>query len=187
MKQLILASQSPRRKELLEKCGIAFTCIPADIDESINEENDLEEEIKKLSRRKAEAVLKDLPGSIVIGSDTIVVLDNKILGKPKDEEDAKEMIRSLSGHTHHVITGLAIISEERNYTDVSSSEVTFAPMSEEEVDDYVSTGECMDKAGAYGIQGYGGRYITHISGDFYAIMGLPLNLVYEELKNISLY
>jgi len=97
------------------------------------------------------------------------------------------MIRSLSGHTHHVITGLAIISEERTYTDVSSSEVTFAPMSEEEVDDYVSTGECMDKAGAYGIQGYGGRYITHISGDFYAIMGLPLNLVYEELKNISLY
>jgi len=89
MKNLILASQSPRRKELLEKCGIAFTCIPADIDESINEENDLEEEIKKLSRRKAEAVMKEHPGSIVIGSDTIVVLDNKILGKPKDEEDAK--------------------------------------------------------------------------------------------------
>ncbi len=183
-KPVILASKSPRRKELLEKCISGFTCIPADIDETINEDNDLSLEIKRLSRRKAEHVLASHPNAIVIGSDTIVVVDGKILGKPHDDNEAFAMVKLLQGRTHQVITGLCVISSERTYEDASVSEVTFAPMSDEEIAAYVATGECADKAGAYGIQGYGGKYITHISGDFYAIMGLPLNLVYEELKRI---
>ena len=187
MKKLILASQSPRRRELLEKCGIPFTCEPADIDESLNEENDLAEEVKGLSLRKAKAVLKKHPDAIVIGSDTIVTADGKVLGKPADREDACRMLAMLSGRSHEVITGLCIMSTKRIYQDVSVSHVTFAPLSEEEILNYVSSGECDDKAGAYAIQGGAGKFITRIDGDYYAIMGLPLNSVYKELKNISDY
>ena len=187
MKKLILASQSPRRRELLEKCGISFTCEPADIDESLNEQNDLTEEIKALSLRKAKAVLDKHPDAIVIGSDTIVTADGKVLGKPVDREDACRMLRTLSGRSHEVITGLCIMSTKRTYQDVSVSHVAFAPLSEEEILNYVSSGECDDKAGAYAIQGGAGKFITKIDGDYYAIMGLPLNSVYEELKNISDY
>ena len=187
MKKLILASQSPRRRELLEKCGLPFICEPADIDETIAEGNDLSEEIKRLSRRKAEAVLALHPDAVVIGSDTIVAIDGKVLGKPRDRSEAKQMLQMLSGNTHQVITGLCVISSSRCFQDVSVSHVTFAPLSSDEIDAYVSSGECDDKAGAYAIQGGAGRFITNIDGDYYAIMGLPLNSVYEELKNISLY
>lgn len=187
MKKLILASQSPRRRELLEKCGIPFICEPADIDETITEGNDLSDEIHRLSRRKAEAVLALHPDAVIIGSDTIVAVDGKVLGKPKDRNEAREMLQMLSGNTHQVITGLCVISSRRCFQDVSVSHVTFAPLSSEEIDAYVSSGECDDKAGAYAIQGGAGRFITNIDGDYYAIMGLPLNSVYEELKNISLY
>ena len=187
MKKLILASQSPRRRELLEKCGIPFICEPADIDETITEGNDLSDEIRRLSRRKAEAVLALHPDAVVIGSDTIVAIDGKVLGKPQDRSEAKQMLQMLSGNTHQVITGLCVISSSRCFQDVSVSHVTFAPLSADEIDAYVSSGECDDKAGAYAIQGGAGRFITNIDGDYYAIMGLPLNSVYEELKNISLY
>ena len=187
MKKLILASQSPRRRELLEKCGIPFICEPADIDETITEGNDLSDEIRRLSRRKAEAVLALHPDAVVIGSDTIVAIDGKVLGKPQDRNEAREMLQMLSGNTHQVITGLCVISSSRCFQDVSVSHVTFAPLSADEIDAYVSSGECDDKAGAYAIQGGAGRFITNIDGDYYAIMGLPLNSVYEELKNISLY
>ncbi len=187
MKKIILASKSPRRKELLEKCGIDFECMPMNIDESLDAGNTLEEKIRILSQRKAAACLAAYPDAVVIGSDTIVTVDEKILGKPKSRQEAKEMLRELSGRTHRVITGVCIISSARTYSDVSVSEVTFAPLSEEEITAYTESGECDDKAGSYAIQGLGGRFITHISGDYYAIMGLPLNLVYEELKNIDLY
>lgn len=187
MKQLILASQSPRRKELLEKCEIPFLTDPADIDETLKEGLSIPEQIEELSCRKASAVLRRHPDGIVIGSDTAVVIDGKILGKPKNEEDAYAMLNELQGNTHQVVTGLCIRSKKRMYQNVTVSDVTFAPMSEEEIRKYIATGECMDKAGAYGIQGYGGRYITQIRGDFYSIMGLPLNLVYEEMKNLNLY
>lgn len=187
MKKLILASQSPRRRELLEKCGIPFICEPADIDETITEGNDLSDEIRRLSRRKAEAVLALHPDAVIIGSDTIVAVDGKVLGKPQDRNEAREMLQMLSGNTHQVITGLCVISSSRCFQDVSVSHVTFAPLSSDEIDAYVSSGECDDKAGAYAIQGGAGRFITNIDGDYYAIMGLPLNSVYEELKNISLY
>jgi septum formation protein len=185
--KIILASQSPRRKELLEKCNVSFICDPADIDETMDTGNDLNIEIQNLAYRKADAALQRHPDDLVIGSDTIVVLNGEVLGKPKDEADAFRMVKELQGKTHEVITGLCFLSRKRKYTDVSISKVTFAPMSDEEIKEYVSTGECMDKAGAYGIQGYGGKYITKIEGDYYTIMGLPLNLVYEELKNQKLY
>lgn len=187
MKQIVLASKSPRRKELLEKCGISFTADPADIDETLVRSLSFEEAIKELSFRKAEAVLKRNDDAIVIGSDTIVTIDGEILGKPEDRSDAKRMLSLLQGRTHRVITGICILSKNRCYQDVSVSEVTFAEMDENEIETYVKTGECDDKAGSYGIQGFGGRYVTEIRGDYYAIMGLPLNKVYEELKNISLY
>lgn len=187
MKKMILASKSPRRKELLEKCGIPFIADPADIDETLLENVPLEEAIKELSLRKASAVLKRHEDCIVVGSDTIVTLNGQVLGKPKDDEDAFRMLKMMQGNTHTVITGLAIISAQRIFNTVSLAEVTFAPMNDEEIRAYIATGEGRDKAGSYGVQGYGGRYIRKINGDFYTVMGLPLNIVYEELKNISLY
>jgi septum formation protein len=184
---VVLASQSPRRKELLEKCGVSSICDPADIDETMDLGRPLTEEIQNLAYRKAAEVLKRHPDDLIIGSDTIVVLNRKVLGKPQNMADAEKMLGELQGRTHEVMTGLCFLSEKRKYTDVSVSKVTFAPMSKEEIHAYASTGECLDKAGAYGIQGFGGRYISGIEGDYYTIMGLPLNLVYEELKNQNLY
>lgn len=187
MKEIILASRSPRRRELLEKCGIEFTCIPADIDESIDEQGDLAEEIRKLSMRKADAILQEYPDAIVIGSDTIVVCEGKVLGKPANEKDAAEMLGMLSGNTHQVYTGLCIKSRQKTYSTCSVSEVKFVPMTDNDIREYIATGECSDKAGAYAIQGYGGRYIEEIRGDYYAIMGLPLHQVYAEMKNRTAY
>lgn len=187
MKTLILASQSPRRKELLERCGIPFLCMPADIDETIDTERPLEEEIEKLSIRKAQHILLQKPDCVVIGSDTIVAVDGKPLGKPHDEKTAEKMLEMIQGRSHQVITGLAVLSSQRRYVSHETAEVVFEKMDEEEIHRYIETGECFDKAGAYGIQGYGGRYVKEIHGDFYAIMGLPLHLVYKELKNLSLY
>ncbi len=184
---VILASKSPRRKELLEKCGIFFSCVPAEIEETLKDPSDLAGSLKDLSYRKARSVLQEHPGSLVIGSDTIVVCDGEVLGKPHDEQEAYEMLRKLSGRQHQVMTGLCFISSERTYTDVTVSDVYFQELTDEEIWDYIRSGECMDKAGAYGIQGLGGRFITSIRGDFYSIMGLPVNLVYNELKNIALY
>lgn len=187
MKSLILASSSPRRRELLEKCGVPFQVEAADIDEHINLNGYLPEEIRLLARRKAQAVLAKHPEAVILGSDTIVALGGRVLGKPKDEIDAENMLRSLSGHTHQVITGVCLLSCAREYTNVSISEVSFSYLSEEEIRKYVETGEPMDKAGAYAIQGIASRYVTGIHGDYYAIMGLPVAMVYEELKHLPEY
>ena len=187
MKPLILASQSPRRKELLEKCGHPFTVEAADLDETLNPDVTLEEAVKDLSYRKAKAVLALHPEAVVIGSDTIVVKDGRILGKPKDREEAREMLEALSGASHQVIIGLCILSTERQYRDVSVSDVTFSKLTEEEITDYLESGEADDKAGAYGIQGKAGNFITGIRGDYYAIMGLPVSMIYQELKNLIYY
>lgn len=187
MKKLILASKSPRRKELLEKCGIPFSVDAAEIDETLNPALPLSEAIMDLSVCKASAVLERHPDAVVLGSDTIVVADGRILGKPKDRDEAKCMLGELSDRTHQVITGFAFVSSEKVFRDVSVSDVTFSRLSEQEIEAYVSSGEADDKAGAYGIQGLAGKFITGISGDFYAIMGLPLSMVYQELKNIDSY
>ena len=187
MKKLILASQSPRRKELLGKCGIPFETDPADIDESFNHDNHIDDEIRRLSMRKAQEGLRKHPDAVIIGSDTVVAVGGKVLGKPQNEKEAEDMLYMLSGKTHQVITGLCIMSSRRTFSDVSVAEVTFAELSRKEIEDYIASGEPMDKAGAYAIQGLAGRFITGISGDYYSIVGLPLNMVYEELKNLSDY
>lgn len=186
MKEIILASQSPRRKELLERIGIAFDVQAADVDETIDESKPLEQEIMRLSLKKAEAILKDHKDAIVIGSDTVVAIDNEVLGKPKTHQDAKRMLKELSGNTHQVITGIAVISNTFKEVDVSVSNVTFDSLTEEEIDDYINSGEADDKAGAYGIQGKAGCYINNIDGDYYAIMGFPINKVYKMLKKHNL-
>jgi len=182
MSKYILASKSPRRKEILSLLNIDFEIMPADIDEQIDFNNDLRKEIEKLAYLKANYIFKNHEDKIVIGSDTIVVIDNKVLGKPKDEIDAFNMLKKLSGNVHEVITGVCVISKEHidNYSSVSK--VYFKDMSDEEIRNYIKTKEPLDKAGAYGIQGIGGRFIEKIDGDFYSIMGLPLNMIYDSIK-----
>ena len=182
MNKLILASNSPRRREILSTLNIPFEVIPSNIDEKIDHNKNLREEIERLSFLKALDIFKDHKDSVVIGSDTIVVIGEEVLGKPKDKEDAYRMLRLLQNNKHHVITAVSIISPNKSETFSSVSDVYFNPMSEEEIKDYVETGEPMDKAGAYGIQGLGGRFVKKIDGDYYSIIGFPLNLVYNRLK-----
>ena len=185
MRKLILASQSPRRKELLEKCGYPFDVIVADIDESIDSSLTLENAIQQLAYKKAKKIFDDYPDAIVIGSDTIVSINKKILGKPKDEQEAFNMLKLLSGKTHEVITGLTILTKEKKYNHVSVNKVTFYDLSDEEIYKYISTKEPMDKAGSYAIQGIASRYIKSIDGDYYAIVGLPVSVVYHILKELD--
>ena len=174
MRNLILASQSPRRKELLEKCGYPFSIIVADIDEAIDFSLSLEDAIQTLAYKKAEKVFTDHKEDVVIGSDTIVTINSQILGKPKDKNDAFNMLKSLSGKTHQVITGLAVITKDKVYKTVSVNDVTFYDLSDEEIYKYIETNEPMDKAGGYGIQGYGALLVQKICGDFYSVVGLPI-------------
>ena len=180
--KLILASGSPRRKEILSYLNIPFEVIISSFEEKIDEKKPLEEEIKRLSKGKASTVFKDNKDAIVIGADTIVTINNKVLGKPKDKEDAYQMLKLLSGNKHTVITGVTIISEENIDTFASVSDVYFNKLTDKEINDYIATNESMDKAGAYAIQGIGSKFINKIDGDYYSIMGLPINEIYKRLK-----
>lgn len=182
MKKYILASKSPRRKEILSLCNIDFDIIVSDADETMNPDNDLKDEIQKLAMKKAKAVFDTHTDSIVIGADTIVVFNNKILGKPKDEQDAFNMLKMLQGNTHEVITGVCFMSKEKTSTLANVSLVHFDTMSDEEILEYIATKDPLDKAGSYGIQGLASKYIKGIEGDFFSIMGLPLHDVYTLLK-----
>lgn len=173
MKDFIVASASPRRKEILAMGGFEFSIIPSDCDESINEALSPEETVKELSERKALSVLSENEEAVVLGCDTVVALEDEILGKPADREDAFRMIKNLSGKTHRVCTGVCIAEKGRKETFVSVAEVEFYELGDETVKSYVDTGECDDKAGAYGIQGLGGTLVKSIKGDYYAIVGLP--------------
>ena len=173
---LILASSSPRRQELLSRVGIPFEiCVP-EVDESCS--LPAEEAVAELSRRKALACRHEFPGRFILGADTLVALDGKKLGKPHDPEDARRMLRFLSGRTHHVFTGITVLNprgEILTGTDVSS--VTFEPMTETEIAAYVAGGEPMDKAGAYAIQGKAALWIRRMTGSPSGVIGLPLALV----------
>ena len=182
MTRIILASKSPRRRELMEMLKLPFEIIVSDIDEQIDYDNDLVREIEKLSFRKADAVYQENKDALVIGSDTIVKIGNDVLGKPKSVEQAKEMLRELSDNTHEVVTGVTIICNDQVETFSSVAKVTFYPLSEEEIDEYVKTNEPMDKAGSYAIQGDGAKFIRSIEGDFYTIVGLPVGELYHRLK-----
>ena len=179
--KLILASGSPRRRELLSQAGIEYIVEPADIDETTTETLPTKV-VEDLSRQKALAVSKNHPGEIVLAADTVVAFDDKILGKPVDEEDAFMMLSELSGRTHQVYTGVTIVYTDGSVNTFSEcTEVTMYENSPETIRNYIASGEPMDKAGAYGIQGIGAVLVESIKGDYNNVVGLPLARVYRML------
>ena len=173
--KIVLASQSPRRKELLGRMGLEFVTQASKIDESAFDGLEAWELVATLSREKAQWIARQLDGeTLVIGADTVVVRDGAALGKPKDVEDAVAMLLSLSGRDHQVCTGVTVCRGDRVLTQVEETQVTFRDLTEAEVRQYVSTGEPMDKAGAYGIQGLGGLLVEGIRGDYFNVVGLPV-------------
>ena len=183
---LILASASPRRRELMKKLHIPFKVEVSGNEEKVPESIKPEKLPEYLAMEKAKDVFKTHREDTVIGSDTIVLLDGEILGKPKDREDAKRMLGLLSGRRHEVITGVSIISKDKSLCFSETCGVEFYPLSEEEIDAYVDTGEPMDKAGSYGILGEGAILVKGIDGDFYTVMGLPLARLYRALKEFGI-
>ncbi len=181
--KLILARGSPRRKELLNILDIPFEVIVSDFEETIDQSKPLEEEIKRLSLGKASTVFSKHEDSVVIGADTIVTIDNKVLGKPKDKDDAYRMLKTLSNNKHTVITGVTILSKNKKETFAVCSDVYFNSLNDDEIYDYINTKEPMDKAGAYAIQGIGSKFIKKIDGDYYAVIGLPISEIYTRLKS----
>lgn len=186
--KIVLASGSPRRKELLSGLGLDYEIrLLPDIDESYDESLRGEDIPIAISRKKSDAYRSTMaPDELVITADTIVYLDGKVLGKPHDEEDAKQMLRTLSGRTHEVITGVTLLTADFQRSFACTTRVTFATLTEDEIDFYVSHFRPMDKAGSYGVQewiGYIG--VTSIEGSFYNVMGLPIQRLYAELKNIK--
>lgn len=188
MREMILASSSPRRREILSNLGIAFTVLSEEIKEEQREGETPSSHVIRLAVQKALAVAKNLQHGVVIGADTIVLLDGKILGKPKNAAEAKEMLFSLSGREHIVITGIGIVDIDHNRT-LSGQQQTivyFRRLTDQEIDCYVATGEPLDKAGGYGIQGKGGFLIRRIEGDYFTVVGLPVSLLYELLQDVDI-
>jgi septum formation protein len=179
--RLILASASPRRAEILRAIGWPFEALAANIDESRHPGEDPPTYVRRVARLKAETVASLSPAATVVGADTVVVVDSEILGKPRNEEDAQRMLRQLQGRGHEVLTGVAVFNGKGGPPKVEHevTEVQFAVMSEDEINWYVSTGEPMDKAGAYAIQGFGARFVESIKGEHSNVVGLPVRLLYE--------
>jgi septum formation protein len=171
---LILASASPRRRELLTQAGLAFTVIPADIDETRHEGEAPAAYVQRLALEKARAIHALHPEATVLGADTTVVCDGEVLNKPADSADAERMLRLLAGRGHEVHTGVAVVSSGGERSHVETTRVFFGTIPEADLEHYLSTGDSLDKAGAYGIQGYAARWITGIEGDFFNVMGLPI-------------
>ena len=172
---MILASASPRRKEILENFGFSFKTIVKNIDET-SDKTRAEEKILEIAEKKARATAIDFPDENIVGADTVVVVDGKILGKPKDEKEAFSMLKSLSGRSHEVITAFSFININKNisYSDYEITKVYFKNLTDDEINWYINTKEPMDKAGAYGIQGKGSFFVEKIEGDFFSVMGFPL-------------
>ncbi len=184
-KHLILASSSPRRQHLLRQLGLAFDVLPSGVDEELNGSEDPEQHVRTLSLQKAQAAGRRVSEGIVIGADTIVVLDGHILGKPKDPDQAVSMLQHLSGRTHEVFTGFTLLDRPsgRSVTEVERTLVKFRPLSPPEIRAYVATGSPMDKAGAYGIQDdFGAIFVEGIQGCFYNVVGFPLTKFYLSLQ-----
>lgn len=200
MEKIILASSSPRRRELMAQAGFAFEVLVSEADETIETETP-GEMVEVLSERKAAAVAEEIKRQgfaeesvLLVGADTMVAIDGKKLGKPKDEKGAEEMLEELSGRTHQVYTGVtlirlrkaengSILKESRTFSE--GTDVSFYPLTKEEIRSYIATGEPMDKAGAYGIQGKAAVFVKEIKGDYNNVVGLPIARLYQELKNWS--
>ena len=179
---MILASRSPRRAELLAAAGIAFEVLAADIDETPLPNEAPDAYVERLAIAKAQAVLALRPGGRVLGADTTVTIDNEILGKPVDGADAVRMLRLLSGRPHHVHTGVALVTARGIQSAVDTTRVWFDPMTDEDISWYVATGEPVDRAGAYAIQGLASRFIPRIEGSYSNVVGLPVAMVSSILK-----
>ncbi len=185
MGPLILASASPRRRELLQQIGLAFTVVTADIDETSLPGEDHTNYTSRLADAKARAVLLLHPDATVVGADTTVAVDGKLLGKPRDEDDAARMLRLLRGRAHHVTTAVAVLTRKQTLTAAETTAVFFNNMTDEEIAAYVATGEPMDKAGAYAIQGIAAQWIPSIEGDYSNVVGLPLARLAVLLKALQ--
>jgi septum formation protein len=187
--RLVLASASPRRAELLTAAGFTFDVLPVDVDERVRPDERPADYVRRLASEKSARALERLPGSaaavIVLGADTVVVVDDRVLGKPRDAHDAAEMMRRLSGRSHRVMTGVSVRTAANELIGVDSSSVTFAPLTAAEIDWYVATGEGRDKAGAYAIQGLAGRFIPRVEGSYSNVVGLPIALIYGLLQKAS--
>ncbi len=180
---IVLASQSPRRRELLQQLGLAFQVEPARVDESLLPGEDAAEHVRRLALEKARAVAARRPEALVIAGDTAVVLDDQVMAKPRDTEDAVAMLLRLQGKTHRVETGVAVaVPGGRALADVVGADVTFRAFDEDFARAYVATGEPMDKAGAYGIQGHGAALVEAVAGDYFAVVGLPIARVVVMLE-----
>lgn len=187
MQTLVLASTSPRRKELLENLHLSFQVSSSHADESFDSNLPPSEVVMELALRKAEAVFEKFPSAFVIGADTIVVAAGSILGKPKDPADAVRMLTMLSGKQHEVYTGVAIEAPNGSTCFYEKTKVQFWELSDEEINSYVQSGEPLDKAGAYGIQGLGSTLVRKINGDYFAVVGLPVARTIRELKKMGFH
>ncbi len=183
---VLLASQSPRRRELLTLIGIPHVVRPADIDERFLPGEEPPAHAQRLAREKAAVVARIEPDAVVIGSDTIVVVDGDVLGKPADADQARVMLRRLSGRSHTVMTAVAVRWHDEERVAVEQVEVTFGVLDDARIDAYIATGEPMDKAGAYGIQGYGATIVERVEGDYFSVMGLPLFRLARLLEELGL-
>ena len=184
--RVILASQSPRRRELLGLIGIAHEVRPADIDETQFDGEPPREHAERLARCKAAVIARQEPDAIVIGSDTIVVVDGDVLGKPSDEAHAARMLRRLAARSHVVMTAVAVVWRGETRSSVEEVGVDFHPLTDAEIESYIATREPMDKAGAYGIQGYGATIVERVAGDYFAVMGLPVHRLTRLLQRLGL-
>ena len=184
---VILASGSPRRRQLLQLVGIDHDVIPSDIDETIRVGELPEQYAERVAREKVEHLAGNRSQSLVIGADTIVVVDDQILGKPRDVEDAARMLKMLSGRSHTVMTAVAASLDGRTVSGVELVDVTFLPLDDDKIRAYIATGEPMDKAGAYGIQGYGATIVRRIDGDYFAVMGLSLVRLVALMRELEVF
>lgn len=182
--KIILASQSPRRQEILKKANITFDVIPSQVEEIFNKEMSVEDAVMDLAYQKAKWVAESNKDALVIGSDTIVVINNEVLGKPKNHEDAIRMLSLLENNVHEVITGVSLIKEDKVHNFYEKTYVYFKPMTFENIEQYIKEENVYDKAGSYAIQGEAMTYVDHIEGDYYNVMGLPIDRLLKELKNI---
>lgn len=187
MKNIILASASPRRRKIMDKLNLPYRVVISNVKEVMREDLYLEKRIENLALQKAEAVFKDNQDCVVIGADTVVVLNGEVLGKPHNMTEAREMLKKLSGHTHEVITAYAVLTDEKKVLSYDTALVKFADISDEEIEKYIQTREPYDKAGGYAVQGWASVFIEKIDGSFYTVMGLPLHLIYKELKKVGYY
>ena len=181
-RRLVLASQSARRREILSHAGIPFTVRTAPIEEVRQPHESAESYVRRLAREKAEAV-ECAAQEVVLGADTVVVVDGDVLEKPRDAADAARMLGLLSGRRHAVLTGIFLRSPTRQIEDSATTQVSFVPLSDVEIHEYITSGEPMDKAGAYAIQGLASKFIDRIEGCYFNVVGLPIALVYRHLRN----